>query len=64
MTSSSVFLHNITRMMSTKVIFAVALVACVALSVEAEPEVSDKVFFDIEMGGKPAGTYIIIAHAQ
>merc|ERR1711934_386018 len=46
-------------MSSTKVIFAVALVACVALSVEAEPEVSDKVFFDIEMGGKPAGQIVI-----
>merc|ERR1712010_347898 len=46
-------------MSSTKVIFAVALVACVALSVEAEPEVSTKVYFDIEMGGKAAGRIVM-----
>merc|ERR1712199_126571 len=36
----------------------VAVIAC-ALSVAADPEVSDKVFFDIEMGGKPAGKIVI-----
>merc|ERR1711907_555831 len=39
-------------------ILAVAVIAC-ALSVSAEPEVTDKVFFDIEMGGKPAGKIVI-----
>merc|ERR1711937_574033 len=39
-------------------ILAVAVIAC-ALSVSADPEVSDKVFFDIEMGGKPAGKIVI-----
>merc|ERR1712100_12719 len=48
------------RMLSTRVLFAAALVAFVAVSVEAgDPEVSDKVFFDIEMGGKPAGKVVI-----
>merc|ERR1711937_559828 len=48
------------RMLSTRVLFAAALVAFVAVSVDAvDPEVSDKVFFDIEMGGKPAGKIVI-----
>merc|ERR1711937_330238 len=47
-------------MLSTRVLFAAALVAFVAVSVDAaDPEVSDKVFFDIEMGGKPAGKIVI-----
>merc|ERR1719271_364375 len=39
-------------------ILAVAVIAC-ALSVSAEPEVTNKVFFDIEMGGKKAGRIVI-----
>merc|ERR1719171_2044166 len=47
-------------MLSARVLFAAALVAFVAVSVDAaDPEVSDKVFFDIEMGGKPAGKIVI-----
>merc|ERR1711998_295056 len=42
----------------------IALIACVAIvamatSEAAEPEVTDKVFFDIEIGGKPAGRVVI-----
>merc|ERR1712134_209814 len=47
-------------MLSTRVLFAAALVAFVAVSVDAaDPEVSDKVFFDIDMGGKKAGRIVI-----
>merc|ERR1712124_228506 len=47
-------------MLSARVLFAAALVAFVAVSVEAaDPEVTTKVFFDIEMGGKPAGKIVI-----
>merc|ERR1711959_640300 len=35
-------------------ILAVAVIAC-ALSVSAEPEVTDKVYFDIEVGGQAMG---------
>merc|ERR1719160_2248733 len=37
----------------------VVAVAVMALTVEAEPEVTKKVFFDIEMGGKPAGKIVM-----
>merc|ERR1711918_336519 len=37
----------------------VVAVAVMALTAEAEPEVTDKVFFDIEMGGKPAGRIVM-----
>merc|ERR1712124_42032 len=47
-------------MLSARVLFAAALVAFVAVSVEAaDPEISDKVFFDMEIGGKPAGKIVI-----
>merc|ERR1712124_117549 len=47
-------------MLSARVLFAAALVAFVAVSVDAaDPEVTTKVFFDIEMGGKPAGKIVI-----
>merc|ERR1712093_717207 len=39
-------------------ILAVAVIAC-ALSVSADPEVTDKVFFDMEVGGKPAGKIVM-----
>merc|ERR1711934_1137062 len=39
---------------------AIALVAiCFTASDAADPEVTDKVYFDIEMGGKPAGRVVI-----
>merc|ERR1712205_70946 len=34
-------------------------VAVMAITAEAEPEVTKKVFFDIEMGGKPAGKIVM-----
>merc|ERR1719181_601737 len=46
--------------MRTAFLLSLALVALVALSADAaDPEISDKVFFDIEMGGKPAGRIVI-----
>merc|ERR1712100_13374 len=46
--------------MRTAFLLSLALVALVALSADAaDPEISDKVFFDIEMGGKPAGKVVI-----
>merc|ERR1719181_2431037 len=46
--------------MRTAFLLSLALVALVALSADAaDPEISDKVFFDIEMGGKPAGRVTI-----
>merc|ERR1712110_1268796 len=41
--------------------FALLLVAAalMAITAEAEPEVSKKVFFDIETGGKPAGKIVM-----
>merc|ERR1711904_275972 len=37
----------------------VVAVAVMALTAEAEPEVTKKVYFDIEMGGKPAGRIVM-----
>merc|ERR1711959_290578 len=37
----------------------VVAMAVMALTAEAEPEVTKKVYFDIEMGGKPAGKIVI-----
>merc|ERR1712100_673167 len=37
----------------------VVAVAVMALTAEADPEVTDKVYFDIEMGGKPAGKIVM-----
>merc|ERR1712205_98070 len=34
-------------------------VAVMAITAEAEPEVTKKVYFDIEMGGKPAGRIVM-----
>merc|ERR1711912_56531 len=41
------------------VFLAVVLCAAVCLTCEADPEVTTKVYFDIEMGGKPAGRVVI-----
>merc|ERR1712086_753 len=52
--------HFDPTMISARVLFAAALVAVIAVSLEAgEPEIGDKVFFDIEMGGKPAGRIVM-----
>merc|ERR1719324_1750351 len=40
-------------------LFVAALVLVAVSTVEADPEVTDKVFFDIEIGGKPAGKIVI-----
>merc|ERR1711981_228281 len=37
----------------------VVAMAVMALTAEAEPEVTKKVYFDIEMGGKPAGKIVM-----
>merc|ERR1711981_1148040 len=37
----------------------VVAMAVMALTAEAEPEVTTKVYFDIEMGGKPAGRIVM-----
>merc|ERR1712153_91873 len=41
------------------VFLAVVLCAAVFIETDAEPEVTTKVFFDIEMGGEPAGQIVI-----
>merc|ERR1712006_82449 len=41
----------------TALFIAIAAVAC--FTVDAEPEVTDKCYFDIEMGGTPAGRVTI-----
>merc|ERR1711934_999537 len=46
--------------MSRSLLAVFAVIAVVSLTAEAaEPEVTDKVFFDIEIGGKPAGRVTI-----
>merc|ERR1711988_1165512 len=40
-------------------ILAIALAIASLAVTEAEPEVTDKVYFDIEMGGKPAGRIVM-----
>merc|ERR1711934_569052 len=46
--------------MSRSLLAVFAVIAVVSLTAEAaEPEVTDKVFFDIEIGGKPAGRIVI-----
>merc|ERR1711998_777939 len=48
------------NMSSARTVLALACVAAICFStVEAEPEVSDKVFFDIEIGGESAGRITI-----
>merc|ERR1719324_265137 len=37
----------------------VVAVAVMALTAEAEPEVTDKVYFDMEIGGKPIGRIVM-----
>merc|ERR1711861_107971 len=48
-----------TRKMLRSALFVAALVLVAVSTVEADPEVTDKVFFDIEIGGKPAGKIVI-----
>merc|ERR1712199_148094 len=47
------------KKMPRSALFVAALVLVAVSTVEADPEVTDKVFFDIEMGGKPAGQIVI-----
>merc|ERR1712072_381346 len=44
----------VTSQMKLAILAAALFVATLAVA-DAEPEISDKVFFDIEIGGKPAG---------
>merc|ERR1711939_1002891 len=49
---------NLIKSMKFAALLVVA-VAVMALTAEAEPEVTKKVYFDIEIGGKPAGRITI-----
>merc|ERR1711924_470299 len=49
----------ITMKFSTIAIIACVAFVAVATTEAAEPEVTDKVFFDIEIGGKPAGRIVM-----
>merc|ERR1712100_643101 len=49
---------NLIKSMKFAALLVVA-VAVMALTADAEPEVTDKVYFDIEMGGKPAGRIVM-----
>merc|ERR550514_2328877 len=46
-------------MNSKCIALALLVAACAIMSAEAEPEVSTKVYFDIEMGGKAAGRIVM-----
>merc|ERR1712072_1229741 len=48
----------VTSQMKLAILAAALFVATLAVS-EAEPEISTKVYFDIEMGGKPAGRIVM-----
>merc|ERR1719224_218975 len=45
--------------MSKSLLFVALAVACFAATAEADPEVTDKVYFDMEIGGKPAGKIVM-----
>merc|ERR1711967_173833 len=45
--------------MSKSLLFVALAVACFAATAEAEPEVTTKAYFDIVMGGKPAGRIVM-----
>merc|ERR1712022_89658 len=45
--------------MSKSLLFVALAIACFVATAEADPEVTDKVYFDIEMGGTPAGRVVI-----
>merc|ERR1712022_109568 len=45
--------------MSKSLLFVALAIACFVATAEADPEVSDKVYFDIEMGGKAAGRIVM-----
>merc|ERR1712159_295765 len=47
------------KKMPRSALFVAALVLVAVSTVEADPEVTDKVFFDIEIGGKPAGQIVM-----
>merc|ERR1712022_34133 len=45
--------------MSKSLLFVALAIACFVATAEADPEVTDKVYFDMEIGGKPAGKIVI-----
>merc|ERR1712046_253914 len=45
--------------MSKSLLFVALAVACFAATAEADPEVTDKVYFDMEIGGKPIGRIVM-----
>merc|ERR1712224_775685 len=45
--------------MSKSLLFVALAVVCFAATAEAEPEVTDKVYFDMEIGGKPIGRIVM-----
>merc|ERR1712010_295231 len=45
--------------MSKSLLFVALAVACFAATAEADPEVTDKVYFDMEIGGKPVGRIVM-----
>merc|ERR1712023_199897 len=45
--------------MSKSLLFVALAVACFVATAEADPEVTDKVYFDMEIGGKPIGRIVM-----
>merc|ERR1712022_63331 len=45
--------------MSKSLLFVALAIACFVATAEADPEVTDKVYFDMEIGGKPVGRVVI-----
>merc|ERR1711934_372245 len=50
---------GITERLIMMKILAIACLVAICVVVDAEPEVTDKVYFDMEMGGQPAGRITI-----
>merc|ERR1712022_60477 len=45
--------------MSKSLLFVALAIACFVATAEADPEVTDKVYFDMEIGGKPVGRIVM-----
>merc|ERR1711998_57848 len=45
--------------MSKSLLFVALAIACFVATAEADPEVTDKVYFDMEFGGKPVGRIVM-----